>query len=815
MTVLTVEVTSLLLAISINRRIRRGLTEIIRATKAFAQGTYDARANVVSRDEIGVLARFFNRMSDDLQKCLVYLGKSQRKFRVLLECAPDAMVIADERDIIKLINAQTEKLFGYNRSELLENSATCLIPEGPNKQCLEHGKRWIDILELSKGGAISSLYFTRKDGREFPAEVSVSPLETEEGLLVSATIRDVSERKHMIARRRRAETELRQAYDELQLRVVELNDTNQRLKHEVAERGRAEADLRRTFALLDQHVNNTPLGIIEWEQDRASGAPPRVCRWSGRAQAIFGWTEADVIGRSASEFGMIYEGDARRLADSGRDLVKDRKRHNSVNLRCYTKDRHIRHCQWYNLAIPLEDSNKTTILSLVEDVTERTTALEDVYRLAHHDTLTGLPNRVTLQDRLTQALVSAQRHGEEVAVMMVDLDHFKNVNDALGHPVGDRLLQEVAKRLRGVLRESDTLARVGGDEFVLVQDGIREESAAATMAKKLLGVLTESFDVGGNRLHAGASIGITRFPADATDPDALLRNADMALYRAKHEGRGQFQFYSPEMNVALSTTRSVETGLRVAIEQGALELLYQPTFALDDGRLVAVEALIRWPHPKGGKVLPGDFIPVAEISGLVVPLGEWVLREACRQARTWCLEGRLLRVAVNISAVQLREVNFAALVARILAESGLTHTALELEVTESVLLDPSKVAITNTLREIVDLGVHLAIDDFGTGYSSLSYLKHFPFDRIKIDASFVRDIGAGAKSEAIVKAIIALSHSLGKEVTGEGVETPYQLAFLRGNACDEAQGFLLAPPCSAAEIGKIFEKHNPASVLAL
>jgi PAS domain S-box-containing protein len=390
--VLTVEITGLLLAISINRRIHRGLSEIIRATTAFAHGTYEARANIVSRDEIGVLASSFNRMSDDLQSCLIDLEKSQRKFKILLEGAPDAMVITDERDSIKLVNAQTEKVFGYSRNELLENSVKRLLPENPAKQCIQHDKRWIDILEEFKGRLDSEIYFRRKDGREFPAEVSVSLLETEEGLLVSAVIRDVSERKHMIARRRRAEEDLRRAYDELRLWVAELGEANQRLKHEVAERGRAEAKLRRAFALLDQHVNNTPLGIIEWEQDRASEAVFRVCRWSGRAQAIFGWTEAEVIGRSAIELGMIYEEDAHRLADSGRDLVKGHKRHNSMSLRCYTKHRRIRHCQWYNSAIHPEDSDKTTILSLVEDVTERMTAMEDVYRLAHHDTLTGLPN---------------------------------------------------------------------------------------------------------------------------------------------------------------------------------------------------------------------------------------------------------------------------------------------------------------------------------------------------------------------------------------------------------------------------------------
>ena len=612
-----------------------------------------------------------------------------------------------------------------------------------------------------------------------------------------------------IAGRIEAQQALAQAVRELELRVSELAEANELLRHEVAERQRAEAQLRRAFALLDQHVNNTPLGVIEWEQDHASGTPPRVRRWSGRAQTIFGWAEAEVVNRSASEFGLIYEGDAHRAGHSGRDPAKERS-HNSVNLRCYTKDRHIRHCQWYNSTIHPKDSDETTILSLVEDVTEQVAALEDVYRLAHHDTLTGLPNRVMLQDRLRQALASAPRHEESVAVMMVDLDHFKNVNDALGHPVGDRLLEGVAKRLRGVLRASDTLARVGGDEFVLIQNGLQGPSGAAIMAKKLLNVLADAFEVQGNRLHIGASVGITLFPVDAADPDALLRNADMALYRAKHEGRGKYRFYTPDMNLELKATRSIESGLRVAIEQGALKLLYQPMFALGDGRPVGVEALIRLPHPQGGNVMPADFIPVAEMSGLIVPLGEWILREACRQARAWWTEGRHFRVAVNLSAVQLRQPDFAALVERTLVESSLTPTALELEVTESVFLDPSKVAIKKTLHEIAELGVHLAIDDFGTGYSSLGYLKHFPFERIKIDASFVRDIGAGGEAEAIVKAIIALGRSLGKAVTAEGVETEHQLAFLRSNACDEAQGFLLAPPRSAAEIGRTFEGQSTA-----
>jgi diguanylate cyclase (GGDEF)-like protein len=340
-----------------------------------------------------------------------------------------------------------------------------------------------------------------------------------------------------------------------------------------------------------------------------------------------------VLGRSADEIGFIYEGDGDRAADAGRDLAEARWPHNSLNLRCYTKEGQVRHCRWYNSALHARDIGRITILSLVEDITERVNALEDVYHLAHHDTLTGLPNRVMLQDRLKQALVSAQRHKEGVAVMMVDLDHFKNINDALGHSIGDGLLQEVAARLRRQLRASDTFARIGGDEFVLIQTDLIDRSGASILAQKLVEAMTEPFLVQGNRLDIRTSIGITLCPDDGTDPDLLLRNADMALYRAKRDGRGQYQFYSSDMDLELKATRSLEGGLRQAFEDDTLELFYQPTFSLSDGRLQGVEALLRWPHPGGGYVSPASFIPVAEMSGLIVPLGEWTLRQPVAKPR--------------------------------------------------------------------------------------------------------------------------------------------------------------------------------------
>lgn len=593
----------------------------------------------------------------------------------------------------------------------------------------------------------------------------------------------------------------------LQKRMKELAHLNRQLRHEIRERERAEAKLRGAFALLDQHVHNTPLAVIEWTQDSASGEPARVSRWSGRAEAMFGWTETDVLGRSAEEFGFFQENDVQSAADAGRDLAEGRCPHNSVRLRCHTKQGQIRHCQWYNSALRLKDSGSITILSLVEDITERETAVEDVYRLAHHDILTGLPNRVLLHDRLNQALASASRHQQNVAVMMVDLDRFKNINDALGHRVGDALLQAVAERICSRLRATDTLARVGGDEFVLIQPELSHSGGASIMAQTIIDLLAQPFLVDGNQLNVEASIGITLFPNDGADPDSLLRNADLALYRAKRQGRGQYRFYSRDMDVEFKATLSIERDLRQAIDHDGLELFYQPTFTLGDRRMRGVEALIRWPRPGGGHVSPANFIPIAEISGLIVPLGEWTLRAACRQAKVWTAAGMDLRFAVNVSAIQLRQPDFAMLIERVLADNGLVASALELEVTESVFLDPSMVVITKALNEVAEMGVTLAVDDFGAGSSSIGYFKHFPFDRIKIDASFVRDIDVESDARAVVKAIIALGHSLGKSVTAEGVETEAQFEFLRANACDEVQGYLLSRPKAVGEIDQTFAKE--------
>jgi diguanylate cyclase (GGDEF)-like protein/PAS domain S-box-containing protein len=605
-----------------------------------------------------------------------------------------------------------------------------------------------------------------------------------------------------IGRRLEAERALRRAHEGLERQVAErtreLAEANARLEAEIAERRRAEQELRHALERLARHMDNTPLGVIEIAH--AGDGIGRVRTWSGQAETIFGWTAKEAHGRTIDELGLVHEGDQAKRALVRQDLLGGHKPRAVTALRCYTKRREVRHCRMHASLVRTPDGRPDTALVLVEDITEHLATQENIHRLAHHDILTGLPNRILFQDRLEQALVREEREQRKVALMLLDLDQFKEVNDGLGHAAGDQLLRELAERLSKVVRKSDTLARLGGDEFALVQSAARDRNAAGLLARRLLRAFARPFQIEGHRLEVTASLGITIFPDDGDTPERLLRNADMALYQAKAAGRNRCAFYRPEMDQELQASRSLQRGLKQALEGDGLRLVFQPVFELPERRLAKVEALVRWPHPGGGHVPPSTFIPIAEASGLIRPLGDWVLRRACRQGAAWRAAGRRLKVAVNVSAAQLRQPELVETIERALAEAGLEPALLELELTESVFLDPSKDLFMKVLRRIAELGVTLAIDDFGTGYSSFAYLKHFPFHEIKVDGSFVRDIETGADGAAIVAAVIALGHSLGKRVTAEGVESERQLAFLRDLACDAAQGFLLARPQSAEEL---------------
>ena len=454
---------------------------------------------------------------------------------------------------------------------------------------------------------------------------------------------------------------------------------------------------------------------------------------------------------------------------------------------------------------PLKDESGhiTHFVSTGRDVTMRVAAEERMIHLAHYDALTGLPNRTLLLERLHQSMANAERVNRLVAVMLLDIDHFKHVNDTLGHHVGDALLKNVAGRLQSCVRPGDIIARLGGDEFTIVLANVAHIDDVPHVARKILGSFALPFRVDEHNLFTTVSIGITLFPLDVRDPGGLLKNVDAAMYHAKESGRNGFKFFTPDLNVRAERRFKLETALRQALAKQELSVHYQPQVDLKSGRIVGMEALLRWQSPQLGNVSPVEFIPVAEETGLILPIGEWVLRAACRQTKAWHDTGfPPMQIAVNISGKQLLQKNFPEQVQAILRETGLAARYLDLELTESILMVDAGGGAA-AMQALHALGVSFSMDDFGTGYSSLAYLKRFPIDILKIDQSFVRDLATDPNDAAIVKTIIAMAHTLGMRVIAEGVETYEQLAFLRDQGCDGSQGYYCSKPLTTDDFTKL------------
>ena len=525
------------------------------------------------------------------------------------------------------------------------------------------------------------------------------------------------------------------------------------------------------------------------------------------AETITGWSLEEARGRPMGDVFQILDATSRAPVLTSDDGGGGRTRSVRLPPNCVLVQR-----DGFEIAIedniaPINDSEgwPTGEVIVFHDVTAARQMTQEITHSAHHDFLTGLPNRMLLNDRISQAIALAPRHNNQVAVLFLDLDGFKHINDSLGHPIGDRLLQSVAERLVGCVRASDTVSRQGGDEFVVLLSEVDRSEDAAISARRMLKTVAESHAIDDQDLHVTTSIGVSIYPDDGLDAETLIKNADTAMYQAKENGRQGFRFFKPAMNVRAVERQSIEEGLRRALKRSEFALYYQPKIDLRSGRITGAEALIRWNHPERGLVAPMDFIPVAEDCGLIIPIGRWVLREACQQARTWLDDGRpVTTMAVNVSALEFNDDNFLDGVLSILDETGLDPSLLELELTESVLMKRVD-STASSLQSLRERGIKVAVDDFGTGYSSLSYLRRFPIDSLKIDQSFIRQISAEGDDTTIVTAVIDMARSLKLRVIAEGVETVEELTFLQAHQCDEAQGYYFSRPVPAGRFAELLE----------
>ncbi|MEA2906581.1 MAG: hypothetical protein QOI12_3968 [Alphaproteobacteria bacterium] len=546
---------------------------------------------------------------------------------------------------------------------------------------------------------------------------------------------------------------------------------------------RAERELRRTKTFLDTILDNVPATLVVKDVEEH-----RYLLINRAGESLFGMPRAAMIGKNAHDFfskdvaDIIEARDQEVLRSGGLLLVEN----NPV----MTPDGSQRLVTTKRLAVLDEEGKPQYLLAVIEDVTERRRAEAQIEHMARHDSLTDLPNRATFNEHLKSALAQAAKTGERLALLCIDLDRFKEVNDVFGHAVGDALLVEVSKRLQAAAGEG-FLSRLGGDEFIVVLSEGPQPSTAESASERLLATVADDLVIEGQHLRIGLSIGVAIYPSDGADEQTLVGNADAALYRAKAQGRGRTCFFEADMDQRLRERRALQHDLQSAVLHGELTLHYQPQATLG-GEVVGFEALVRWNHPTRGLLLPGAFIPLAEENGLILSMGEWILREACREASTW---PRPLHIAVNLSPIQFRHGDLPGLVHMVLLETGLNPRRLELEITEGVLIGDFSRAVS-ILRRLKALGVRIAMDDFGTGYSSLSYLQSFPFDKIKIDQTFISNVDRNPQSAAIVRAVIGLARGLDLPVIAEGVETSDQLAFLTQEACNEVQGYLVGRPLS-------------------
>jgi diguanylate cyclase (GGDEF)-like protein/PAS domain S-box-containing protein len=656
----------------------------------------------------------------------------------ILDAVPDALVLIDKSGLIIEANQALTTLTGYDKQELFGMHVANLSPERMRRSLPNL------LANPGKGGMIS-WYCQCKDGHKVLVEIGYHAITVKNLECLLLSVRDLTSREQ-------AERQLRAS--EVRFRSLFENS-------------------------LDGIYRSTPEGYYV-------DVNPALVKMLGYD------TKEELLSIHIPDD--LYVSQADRLPPDQRDTVS--------TTRMRRKDGTLLWVELTTWVVRDENGEVLYYEGITRDVTEQKRYEETIRHQAYHDALTGLPNRYLLHDRLNQTLAQAKRAKSLVGVMFLDLDHFKNINDTLGHTVGDQLLQMVAGRLLSCMREGDTVARLGGDEFTLVLQLIQPEDALQ-VAQRIHEVLTRPFPLDGHELHITTSIGISIFPHDADDADTLLKNADAALYRSKAQGRNNHQLYDPTMNASAMSHLMLLKGLRYALGLDEFELFYQPITDTVSGQIIAAEALLRWKKPGIGYVMPDEFIPLAEESGLIVPIGEWVLRTACAQAQLWHQQfGQTMYITVNLAASQFAPQNLTQTVNRVLKETQINPNLLLLEITESTALQNLD-ATCRTLDQLVNLGVSIAIDDFGTGYSSMSLVKRLPLQTLKIDKSFVKNVASNRDDAAIVSSIITLAHSLRLRVVAEGVESQEQLDYLRAHQCDAIQGYLISPPIPADEFTKL------------
>ena len=745
------------------RRLLQPFSAISGMAERLAQGDFSARADCELRGEVGDLVRTLNLTAAAMQQLFAQralaeevLRESEIRSRMMLEASHDAIICTDALGIIAFANESATTVFGYGPGELIGQAVYLLFPER------HRASHQAGVEELRRQGTQSGswrsmeIWAVHKSGREIRVDLAVSHVRVRSGDMFTGFFRDLSTRNAVMA------------------------DLN----------------------LCNRAIESTGEGIMITDAQLPSHP---IIYTNPAFERVTGYAQADVLGKN----GRLLLGSELEQPDveALRQILRD-QREGLVTLQCIRKDGGR---FWSEVAVAPVRVGRGTVthyISVFKDVTERIKQMEEMLRWAHHDTLTGLPNRILFQDRMQQAIAAATRRGHKLGVLFIDLDGFKVINDSLGHDAGDTLLREAASRLQQCVRDGDTVARLGGDEFIMLLNEMDQQYGIEPVAQRTLTALGRAFILGGQEVFVGASIGTSVFPRDGEQGDVLVRNADLAMYRAKAHGRNHVQAFSAEMHSQREHWMTLEAKLRRAVDQGDFLLHFQPQLSLSNGQVVGAEALVRWQEKDMGLVAPGHFIALAEETGLIGAIGEWVLNSTCIQIAQWLRQGLPVpRIAVNISARQFRQPDLFTIIEQSLGRQGLDASRLEVELTESMVMqDPDRtIALLTQMREA---GLHLSLDDFGTGYSSLSYLRRFPLDVLKVDQSFVREVTSNEEAAAIAGAIITLAHSLNLGVVAEGVETAEQLDFLIAQRCDVIQGFYFSRPLPAAEFASFLQRNQ-------